>query len=161
MKKIALSILAVLLLLSIVGCESKIVSQHTKPTPYPINGLDDGNSKITVEILSNNEESLSNMPITLTPKVSKDYPNDLQYHWILENDTDFEGFVVPDMGPQKEIINDGEAVEIGLFAEVSYISGTVKQFKVRLQVEDKETSEIIATNEITIENREGVYSILK
>lgn len=60
---------------------------------------------------------------------------------------------------QKEIINSGESVELGLFAEVSWIEGTVIEFKVILQVEDKETSNIIATDEIIIENHSGFYSI--
>ena len=44
---------------------------------------------------------------------------------------------------QKEIINSGESVALGLFAEVSWIAGTVIEFKVILQVEDKETSNIL------------------
>ena len=35
---------------------------------------------------------------------------------------------------QKEIINSGESVALGLFAEVSWIAGTVIEFKVILQV---------------------------
>lgn len=59
----------------------------------------------------------------------------------------------------KEIINSGEPVELGLFKEVSWVEGTVIECKVELQIEDKETSKIIATNEIIIENNQGTYSI--
>ena len=99
------------------------------------------------------------MPITLKPKAIGEYDKEIQYHWILKSDDDVEGFIVPEKGPQKEIINSGEPVELGLFAEVSWVEGTVIEFKVELQIEDKETSKIIATNEITIENNQGTYSI--
>ena len=72
---------------------------------------------------------------------------------------DFEGFVAPESGPLKEVVNSGEPVELGLFAEISWVEGTVIEFKVKLQVEEKDSSNIIAIDEITIENREGIYKI--
>lgn len=148
MKKVIRSIILSILLIGLVGCQIKTEDNTHKDS-------------LSVEIIATNDDSNSfdGMPITLTPKIKGDYDKELQYHWILENDDEVEGFVVSEKGPQKEIINVGQPVELGLFAMVEWVEGTVIEFKVKLQVEDKETSEIIANNEITIENNQGTYSI--
>lgn len=147
MKKVIQSIILSTLLIGLGGCQIKTEDNTHKDS-------------LSVEILATNDsDSFYGMPITLTPKVKGEYNKELEYHWILENDDDFEGFIVPDKGPQKEIINLGEPVELGLFAKVEWVEGTIKEFKVKLQVEYKETSDIIATNEIIVVNKEGVYSI--
>lgn len=155
MKRVIELIILSILVIGLVGCDIKReenIANYIK--------VEDNNNDISVEILANsNSDSFDGMPITLKSKLKGSYNKDLQYHWILKNDDDIEGFILPEKGPQNEIINSGESVELGLFAEVSWIAGTVIEFKVILQVEDKETSNIIATDEIIIENHSGFYSI--
>lgn len=148
MKKVIRSIILSILLIGLVGCQIKTEDNTHKDS-------------LSVEIIATNDTSNSfdGMPITLTPKIKGDYDKELQYHWILESDDDVEGFAVSGKGPQKEIINVSQPVELWLFAMVEWVEGTVIEFKVKLQVEDKETSDIIANNEITIENNQGTYSI--
>ena len=147
MKKVIWSIILTILLIGLVGCQIKTEDNTHKDS-------------LSVEIIATNDaNSYNGMPITLKPKAIGEYDKEIQYHWILKSDDDVEGFIVPEKGPQKEIINSGEPVELGLFKEVSWVEGTVIEFKVELQIEDKETSKIIATNEITIENNQGTYSI--
>ncbi|WP_294188365.1 hypothetical protein [uncultured Clostridium sp.] len=154
MKKVIELIILSILVIGLVGCDIKREENIANDIK-----VEDNNNN-SVEILANSDsDSFDGMPITLKSKLKGSYNKDLQYHWILKNDDDIEGFILPEKGPQKEIINSGESVELGLFAEVSWIEGTVIEFKVILQVEDKETSNIIATDEIIIENHSGFYSI--
>ena len=154
MKKVIVLIILSILMIGLIGCKVKTEDNISKDIP-----IEDKDS-LNVEIIATNDtNSYKGMPITLKPKIIGEHVKELQYHWILESDNDFEGFSLPEKGPQKEIINSGEPVEIELFAEVSWVQGTVIEFKVKLQVEDKETSDIIATNEITIKNNQGIYSI--
>jgi len=163
MKKILLSIVLSTLMFTITGCGNIAKQQNSKLSRPSINNValkEGGKEDMIVEIISNsNQNSFSKMPITLTPKLQGEYGRELQYHWILENINDFEGFYIPEKGPQKEIINSGESVKLSLFAEVDWKAGAVSNFKVKLQVEDKETSQPVAINEITIENNAGVYKV--
>lgn len=142
---------------------SASLSGCIKDNKYVDNALIENNNNLKVSIIANSKpDSFSGIPINLSSKLTGEFNKDIQYHWILENSEqshDFEGFVTPESGPLKEIINLGEPVELGLFAEVSWIEGTVIEFKVKLQVEEKDSSNIITTDEIIIENREGIYRI--
>lgn len=114
----------------------------------------------SVEIISDKDSfSSSYQPIKFTPIVEGDGNKQLQYHWIIESKDDIEGFIIPENGPQKEIINSGEPVEFGIFAMVQWVEGAYGEFKVKLQVEEKGTTTIVASDEITIENHEGFYKI--
>ena len=156
MKKVVGLIILSILVIGLVGCDIK----REENISNDIKAQD--NNEISVEIIATSaSDSFDGMPITLKSKLKGSYDKGLQYHWILKNDNDFEGFIIPEKGPQKEIINSGEEVELGLFAEVSWVEGTVIEFKVVLQVEDKETSNIMATDEIIIENHAGIYRIKK
>ncbi|MDU5109391.1 MAG: hypothetical protein E6248_03015 [Clostridium sp.] len=154
MRKVIGIIILSILMLVVVGCQGNKTDNISNDIL-----IEDENS-VRVEILATSDsDSLEGMPITLKPKVNGEHNKEIQYHWILKNDNDFEGFILQDNGPQKDIINSGEPVELGLFAMVEWVEGTVKELKVELQVEDKETSDIIATDEIIIENNQGTYSI--
>ncbi|NLL30273.1 MAG: hypothetical protein GX258_04375 [Clostridiales bacterium] len=156
MKKIIGIIISSILMIGLIGCQDKRFNSISEDIPIK------HKKSLGVEIIAaNNPQSFEGMPITLKPKLKGEYDRELQYHWLLKNDGDIEGFILPEKGPQKEIINSGEPVELGVFAEASWVEGTVIEFKVELQVEDKETSEIIATNEITIQNNEGVYRLIE
>ena len=154
MKKGIVSIILTVLTISIVGCQVK-----TEDKISPNIQVEEKNN-LSIEIIATNDSnSYDGFPIIFTPKVNGESDKELQYHWILETEYDFEGFVVSNKGPQKEIINLGEPVELGLSAEVSWIDGTLEESKVKLQIEDKETLDIIATDEVIIINKQGNYSI--
>lgn len=160
MKKIVTLIIISTMIFTLVGCQSKSEGKETVSNEVSIKNNE---NTLNVKIIANGDSTtFSGMPINLTSKLTGEYDKDIQYHWILENnghDKQFEGFVAPESGPLKEIVNSGEPVELGLFAEVSWVEGTVIEFKVKLQVEEKDSSNIITTDEITIENREGIYKI--
>ena len=164
MRKIIATVIISALTFALVGCQGKTENKDNVSKEISIESDDilneENENTLNVEIIANGDStSFSGMPINLTAKVTGEHNKDLQYHWILENDSDFEGFVVSTGGPQKEVVNLGDSVELGLFAEVSWVEGAVMEFNVKLQVEEKETSKIIATDEITIENHEGIYKI--
>lgn len=138
------------------GCQS-----NTEEEINAANRSSIENNKVGI-IATNDPTTPDGMPITLTSQFSGESNGDLQYHWILEKSKehdDVEGFVIPESDSQNEIINSGEPVKLDLFAEVMWVEGTVTEFKVKLQVEEKDSSTIIATDEITIENNAGIYKI--
>lgn len=123
------------------------------------------NKELSVEI-GTDKDYFSRMDhlhptMTFTPILKGETDKDIQYHWIMENDVDFEGFTTLENGPTKDIINSGEPVGLGIYAQVSYVEGAVMEFKIILQVEEKGTSNILAKDEFIIENREGEYRIKK
>jgi len=154
MKKVIVSIILTVLTISIVGCQVK-----TEDKISPNIQVEEKNN-LSIEIIATNDSnSYKGLPVIFTPKVKGEYDKELQYHWILENDYAIQGLVTQNKGLQNEIINSGEPVEFGLIAEVSWVDGTIEEYKVKLQIEDKETSDIIATDEIIIINKQGIYSI--
>ena len=167
MRKITAVIIMSTLIFTLAGCKSKTGDINNASNNASIENSDTLNEEnentLNVDIIADADpSSLSGMPIKLTAKVTGEYDKDIQYHWILENSElyeEFEGFMAPESGSLKEIINSGEPVELGLFAHVSWVEGTVIEFKVKLQVEEKDSSNIIATDEITIVNSAGIYKI--
>lgn len=156
MRKIISCLIICIISVGLIGC-----SICDKNTDNSLTQNNDNSLKVNI-IAQGDSTSLSGMPINLSSELTGEYNKDIQYHWILEKSEqyeDFEGFVAPESGPLKEIVNLGEPVELDLFAEVSWREGAVIEFKVKLQVEEKDSSNIIATDEITIENREGIYKI--
>ena len=160
MKKVITIILMSTMLFTLAGCKNN--SEDKKSVSENIS-IKDNENTLNVEILAKEDSTTGNgMPINLSSKLTGEYDKEIQYHWTLENHEkyeDIEGFSIPENGQLKEIINSGEPVELGLFAMVSWIEGALIEFKVKLQVEDKDSNKIIATDEITIENSEGSYKI--
>lgn len=137
-------ILSVVLL---IGCDSKNLDTIKEET-------------LRVKILSDKSSFYQNEEwFKFTPILEGDTDNELQYRWILENNQEFEGFYIPENGPQKEIINSGEAVKFVVSAEVSYIDGAYSEFVVKLQVEEKDSSKVLAADEIIVENHAGYYKL--
>lgn len=164
MRKIIATVIISALSFALVGCQGKTENKDNVSKEISIESDDilneENENTLNVEIIANGDStSFSGMPINLIAKVTGEHNKDIQYHWILENDSDFEGFVVSTGGPQKEVVNLGDAVELALFAEVSWVEGAIMEFNVKLQVEEKETSKVIATDEITVENHGGIYKI--
>lgn len=160
MRKITTLIIMTTMIFTLGGCQ-----KNTEEEISTANGssIENNENAFDVKIIAtNNPTTPDGMPINLTSQFTGESDRDLQYHWILEKSKeydDFEGFVVPENDLQNEIINSGEPVKLDLFAEVMWVEGTVTEFKVKLQVEEKDSSTVIATDEITIENNAGIYKI--
>lgn len=154
MKRISVIIILLMIIL-IVGCNLEEKKQFISDD-YQI--TQDEEIKVNIEsdiVLFYNEV------VTFTPVVDGDLNKEVQYHWILEDtleEKDIHGFV-SDEGPVYEIINSGEAVKFTSYADVSYTEDAYSEIKVILQIEEKETNNIIATDEATIINRQGAYFV--
>lgn len=134
---------------------------------------DNINNQATKELSVNIEadkERFSSMDYTtpwiiFMPKLEGETDKEIEYHWIIENeiasDREFyaEQFIKEDVGGEIEIVNSGEPVELGLFAEVSYIENAVSEFSIILKIEEKGTDNILAEDKLVIENRAGEYKI--
>lgn len=152
------------MILLLSGCQSKAEDKNSTSKDVSIESTDlnkEEKSTLSVKIItSNSTKSSSNLPMTLSPKVEGKISRDVQYHWILGNLNDFEGFSVSGKnGPQKEVINSGESVELSQFAMVDWKAGSVVEFTIKLQIEEKGTSNVIASDEIIIQNFQGVYNV--
>jgi len=96
-----------------------------------------------------------------TPVIEGNLDKEVNYHWILKDKYLNEGIhgFVSDEGPTYEIINSGETVEFAIYAEVSYTEEAYSEIVVELQIQEKETNNIIATDELTIINRQRQYFV--
>ena len=164
MKRFISLLIVVTMILLLSGCQSKAEDKNSTSKDVSIESTDlnkEEKSTLSVKIItSNSTKSSSNLPMTLSPKVEGKISRDVQYHWILENLNDFEGFSVSGKnGPQKEVINSGESVELSQFAMVDWKAGSVVEFTIKLQIEEKGTSNVIASDEIVIQNFQGVYNV--
>lgn len=154
MKRILLIITFLMMILT-VGC----TLEHKKviiDDYYPIK--QDEEIKVNIEsdrVLFYNEVA------TFTPTIIGNLNKEVQYHWILKDKYLNEGIhgFVSDEGPTYEIINLGEAVKFASYAEVSYTEDAYSEITVILQIEEKESNNIIATDELTIINRQGQYYV--
>ena len=153
MKRILL-IITLLMMILTVGC----TLEHKKVIidDYPIK--QDEEIKVNIEsdmVLFYNEV------VQFTPVIEGNLDKEVQYHWIIKDDLEeknIQGFV-SDEGPVYEVINSGEVVEFTIYAEVSYTEDAYSEIVVELQIEEKETNKIIATDELTIINRQGQYFV--
>ena len=130
---------------------------------------------LVVDIKSNSET----LPIPedtgaflkLSPIIEGDVPEDIQYHWIIDNPLNkeksrpFEMFVSKEQGGTLEIINKGETVEFGVFSQVCYANSPENTlplyFDIILKVEDIKTLEVLTEKKVIIENRAGTYKIIR
>ncbi len=153
MKRVLLIITFLMMILTI-GC----TLEHKKviiDDYYPIK--QDEEIKVNIEsdrVLFHNEAHF-------TPVIEGNLDKEVQYRWIIKDDLEeknIQGFV-SDEGPVYELINSGETVEFAIYAEVSYTEDAYSEIVVELQMEEKETNKIIATDELTIINRQGEYFV--
>lgn len=165
MKRFIALLTVSIFLFTLSGCETKITKDENSSKDVSVEGTNDSNKEdkntLSVKIItSNSTNSSSNLPMTLSPKVEGKISKEVQYHWILGNLTNFEGFSVSNKnGPQKEVINSGESVELSQFALVDWKAGSVVEFTIKLQIEEKGTSNVLASDEIVIQNFQGVYNV--
>lgn len=155
MNRLIKSILVILIaLVFLIGCRNSSNKAQNR-------GVNQGNkSECKVTIMSDkNEFGYHNWTILLSPKLEGSIENDIEYHWVLENNNDFIGFNIEDQGPVKEIINSGETVELSLFAMVEWTADAYEEFKVKLQIVEKDRGKVVAADEITIENHAGLYEL--
>lgn len=107
----------------------------------------------------------------LSPILEGDVPENIKYHWIIDNPLNkektraFEMFVSKEKGGTLEITNDGENVEFGVFSQISYADSPENTlplyFDIILKVEDTKTLEVLAEKKIIIENCGGEYKIIR
>jgi hypothetical protein len=131
--------------------------------------------ELLVDIKSNSEVLLSNGNtgtfLELSPVLKGEVPENIQYHWIIDNPLNkeksrpFEMFVSKEQGGTLEIINKGETVEFGVFSQVCYADFPENTlplyFDIILKVEDTKTLEVLTVKKIIIENRAGPYKIIR
>jgi hypothetical protein len=148
-------IIALLITTLIVGCTLEKKEQY----------INNNDSKIQEEDIKVNIESdtmlFYNEEITFTPIIKGDLNKEVQYHWIIQDDSDNEnlhGFVSNE-GPAYDIINYGEAVKFATYAEVSYADDAYSEIKVILQIEEKDSNNVIGKDELIITNRQGMYFV--
>ncbi|MDE1549825.1 hypothetical protein [Jeotgalibaca caeni] len=117
----------------------------------------------TVEIDVNTEAADTNgLPVILTPQLTGEGEQEWQYHWTMKVEDgmeDWVGFVIPEAGPQKTITNTGEPVEFGLFAEIMWVSDEKMEVHIQVEVIGSDSSDVLATDEITLVGVEGMYSL--
>lgn len=130
---------------------------------------------LVVDIKSNSEilpiPGDSGAFLKLSPIFEGDVPENIQYHWIIDNPLNkekiraYEMFVSEEQGGALEITNKGEDVEFGVFAEVCYADSPENTlplyFDIILKVEDVKTLEVLTEKKIIIENRAGTYKIIR
>ena len=154
MKKVFL-IITLLMMTLIAGCTLGEKKQYITDD-YPAVQKED--IKVNIEsdtILFYNEE------ITFSPIIEGGLDKEVQYHWILQDDSGNEnihGFV-SDNGPTYDVINSGEPIRFARYAEVSYVEDAYSEVKVILQIEEKDTSNVIGKDELIITNRQGIYFV--
>lgn len=99
-----------------------------------------------------------NRTIVLNPEIKNIKDDNIQYHWTLEGGTALAFY--NNAEPTNEIINSGSLVSIGIVEEISYIdTNVVINYKVKLDVENKSTGEVIASKAIVIQDKAGTYSV--
>lgn len=162
MKKILLVIILSSIMFTVIGCQY-LPNKNGENLVDSKNELENKDNILEVKIIAKDTPAeFSRMPITLTSKLIGEGRNDIQYHWILDNKEQpdlIEAFLSSEGEPLREVTNSSEAIELVLIAKVNWVEGTVEEFKVRLQIEEKNSSNIIAIDEIIIENHAGVYKI--
>lgn len=158
MKKKIRIIMFSLMIFTLVGCQIK--SEDKKNNQKQITKNE---NNLIIEIIAEQESGkINEMPITLNSRISGEVNQEIQYHWKLEYDEQYKniiGFITEESGPLKEIINSGEDVEIGFFAELLLDEAAIVEFTVSLELEDKENAATIKTDKIRVEYRDGVFKI--
>ncbi|MEG1870797.1 MAG: hypothetical protein RR192_02225, partial [Peptostreptococcaceae bacterium] len=166
MKKIVLILTLLMMTILMMGCNELNVQESENPDVLQVEeesvATEKEELKVTIE--SKVKDSFTHEPINFTPVLEGKVDKELEYHWTVERvpyieDEDIlEGFV-GESGPVTEVINSGEPVEYGIYAEISYVEGAYIERNVTLNVKEKDTGKVVATDELIIENREGIYSI--
>lgn len=155
MKRISLVMILIMIIL-LSGC-TLLDNKEVINDDYT--GIQNSGIKVNIEsdkVLFYNEEA------TFTSVLEGELNNQVQYHWILKDSLSSEGIhgFVSGNGPVNEITNSGEPVKFAIYAEVSYIEDAYSEIVVLLQIEEKGTNNIVATDEVTIINRQGEYFVI-
>lgn len=131
--------------------------------------------ELVVDIKSNSEilpiPGDSGAFLKLSPILEGYIPENIQYHWIIDNPLNkeeiraYEMFVSKEQVGTLEITNNGEVVEFGRFSQVCYADSPENTlplyFNIILKVEDVKTLEVLTEKKIIIENRAGTYKIIR
>lgn len=158
MKKKIRIIMFSVMIFSLVGCQIQSEDKNINQ-----NQVSKNENNLIIEIIALQDSgNFNEMPITLNSKIIGKVNQEIQYRWILEYDEQYKnvvGFITEGNGPLEEIINSGEDVEIGLFAELMLDEAHVLEFKVILELQDKKNATTIKTDEVRVEYRDGVFKI--
>lgn len=174
MKKIKmLIILSLTVMTLLIGCSNKgskpeVIGELEKQEELPISSEE---KPLAVDIKSNSE-LLPNVGgdigyLELSPILQGKSPENIQYHWIIENPLNkgyrhpLEMFHIKEGGGALEVTNNEEPVKFGVFAEVSYANSLPSYFDIILKIEEINTLEVLAEKKIIIENRAGTYKIIR
>lgn len=158
MKKKIRIIMFSVMIFSLVGCQIQSEDKNINQ-----NQVSKNENNLIIEIIALQDSgNFNEMPITLNSKIIGKVNQEIQYRWILEYDEQYKnvvGFITEGSGPLEEIINSGEDVEIGLFAELMLDEAHVIEFKVISELQDKKNATTIKTDEVRVEYRDGVFKI--
>ena len=149
MKKSITFLILSFMILTLSACQS--ISENVN-MESDANQLENIDNNLAVEIVKNN--TTNEMSMSFSPKLTGEHEKEIQYRWILEENEhydDFIGFLSSESNLLKEVVNSGEAVELALHSEIMWDEETTDGFKVKLQVEEKDSSTIIASDEVDIE----------
>lgn len=156
MKRMIVSMLMTSLMAGLAACTNTSAADAPAGSNSTIELFD-------VNIQVNADQADTNgMPLILTPQLTGRNDKELQYHWTMAIEDGMEGlvgFAIPEDGPQKNITNTGEPVEFGLFAQIMWVTGATTEMIVQVEVTEMGSSDILATDEITIVGNEGMYSL--
>lgn len=147
-----------LMIFTLVGCQIKSEDKNINQ-----NQVSKNENNLIIEIIASQDSgNFNEMPITLNSKIIGKVNQEIQYRWKLEYDEQYKnviGFISEGSGPLEEIVNSGEDVEIGFFAELLVDEDAIIEFRVNLELEDKENATTIKTDKIRVEYRDGVFKI--
>ena len=173
MKRIALILILMLAVsIIIVGCTDSEKEERTNTTVSQgweenIKDKNDANigkdkDELYVRIKTKGSKRFFNGGVAFIPKLEGSSTKEVKYRWTIDYSEEQEDFIdglVGEEGPVTEIINNGEEVSFGVYAEVSYVPGAYSERKVKLQVLDSESGEILAEDSVKIKNYEGYYIV--
>lgn len=162
MKNIAL-ILMLIITVSILGCNEVKKEEQEKTTVSKIDENIEDSKEFYVRIKTIGSKRFFNGKVEFQPELEGDSKKDLQYKWSIEytvdNGEDLVDGLVGEDGPVREIINNGEAVYFGVYAEVNYEADAYSERKLKLEVLDKDNGDVLAEDIVIIENHQGYYIV--
>ena len=173
MKKIALILMGIVTIF-MIGCSKSNIEEGKNPEVSQVSeeSIADGNNgdkdndeaeELYVKIKVKGNKKFLNGGIEFQPKLEGNNTRELQYRWTIKDSIDqseeFVDGLVGEEGPVNEIVNDGEDVEFGVYAEVTYVAGAYSEREITLQVLDKESGAVLAEDSVRIENHGGYYIV--
>lgn len=159
MKKTALIIL-LFSVLAVVSCSKTPENKITKSASVEdFSEKPEGEGKVNIKYNKNGFSLFDEVKsIILTPDIKDIDSDNINYHWIID-DNNYVLFKTEN-GGATEIVNSGGLVILGIYAEIGYIDKeTLFKYNITLQIEDKDSGEVLGSKTIVLEDKAGNYSI--